>query len=430
MSNPYPQSPPPRYSIASTGRSSTSSTRRSSTSSTAPLQPPSPTEHKRYEQSHYPQEQQQDRTESKTPSKCFASRCNRPFIQRVLNIFLIFSVTLFAVSIVHFLIDFSKRRDSGMPRKVLANFPDPGLLAYNGTWYAFGTNPTVNDDDDDTKFHVPVAMPVGGSDDRDGGFFGEWKHTGRDALPEVAMWETKRDHWAPDVITKADGRHLLYYSGEIDIWRHHHCIGVAVSESTDPVGPYKPEGTYLTCPLEYGGGIHPSAIIDADGTIYIVYKGDGNSMNRNSGNCSDATPPFKPTPLLLQKMKPDGTRLDGEPVQILDRLEKEDGPLIEAPNLVRSADGVYFLFYSSHCSESRDYDVKYATAREIAGPYTRAKKPLLKSGDFGLVSPGGATVSKDGKKIVFHADCAEGRCMWVGAIELKGTDAKIIRSAS
>ncbi|OAX80845.1 hypothetical protein ACJ72_04817 [Emergomyces africanus] len=153
-------------------------------------------------------------------------------------------------------------------------------------------------------------------------------------------------------------------------------------------------------------------------------------MNRGGGNCSDATPPLKSTPLFLQKMKPDGIRPDGEPVQILDRLEKEDGPLIEAPNLVRSANGIYFLFYSSHCSDSRDYDVKYATARELAGPYTRAKTPLLKSGDFGLVSPGGATVSKDGKNIVFHAHCAEGRCMWVGAIELKGTNAKIVPAPS
>ncbi|OAX80846.1 hypothetical protein ACJ72_04818 [Emergomyces africanus] len=227
MSNPHPQTPPPRYSIASS--------RRSSTSSTAPLQSLSPTEQKRKEQS----------TSGTTTSECFTRRyCSRARIQRLLNLFLIFSVTLFAISIVHFAVDFSKRHAPGMPRKVMSNFPDPGLLAYNGTWYAFGTNPTTYDDD--TKFHIPVAMPVDTNDGAEGGFFGEWKHTGRDALPEVAMWETKRDHWAPDVITKADGRHLLYYSGEIDIWRHHHCIGVAVSESTDPLGPYKPEA--LTWP--------------------------------------------------------------------------------------------------------------------------------------------------------------------------------------
>ncbi|EQL33000.1 hypothetical protein BDFG_04898 [Blastomyces dermatitidis ATCC 26199] len=233
-----------------------------------------------------------------------------------------------------------------------------------------------------------------------------------------------------------DGRHLLYYSGELDVWRRHHCIGVAVSETTDPRGPYKAEGTYLACPSAHGGGIHPSAINDADGTIYVVYKGDGNSMNRypsgsDSSDCTQAIPPLRSTPLLLQKMKADGIRADGEAVQILDRVAKEDGPLVEAPSLIRSAQGVYFLFYSSHCSDSRAYDVKYATARRITGPYVRAERPLLKTGDFGLVAPGGASVSKDGGKIAFHADCGdEGRCMWVAAVEIDGLEARVVASPS
>ncbi|KLJ09381.1 hypothetical protein EMPG_15198, partial [Blastomyces silverae] len=113
----------------------------------------------------------------------------------------------------------------------------------------------------------------------------------------------------------------------------------------------------------------------------------------------------------------------------------EDGPLVEAPSLIRSAQGVYFLFYSSHCSDSRAYDVKYATAREIRGPYVRAEQPLLKTGDFGLVAPGGASVSTDGGKIAFHADCGgegEGgrRCMWVAAVEIDGLEARVVPSPS
>lgn len=125
-------------------------------------------------------------------------------------------------------------------------------------------------------------------------------------------------------------------------------------------------------------------------------------------------------------MKSDGIKPDDEPVQILNRLKKEDGSLVEAPNLVRSAQGVYFFFIRVIVLIRGIYDVKYATARETAGPYMRAKKPLLKLGDFGLVSPGGATVSKDGRKLVFHADCPEGRWMWVGAIELEGAEVRIV----
>ncbi|OAT01045.1 glycosyl hydrolase family 43 protein, variant [Blastomyces dermatitidis ER-3] len=361
-------------------------------------------------------------------------RSRRTLLIRLLIASILALALLLAIGTYRLIHNSRRRPEPTMPRKVMTNFPDPGLLEYNGTWYAFGTNPTADDDEPD--FHVPIAMPVGDGGGNDGGFFGEWKHTGRDALPEVAMWETRRDHWAPDVLTRPDGRHLLYYSGELDVWRRHHCIGVAVSETTDPRGPYKAEGTYLACPSAHGGGIHPSAINDADGTIYVVYKGDGNSMNRypsgsDSSDCTQAIPPLRSTPLLLQKMKADGIRADGEAVQILDRVEKEDGPLVEAPSLIRSAQGVYFLFYSSHCSDSRAYDVKYATARRITGPYVRAERPLLKTGDFGLVAPGGASVSKDGGKIAFHADCGdEGRCMWVAAVEIDGLEARVVASPS
>ncbi|OJD12024.1 hypothetical protein ACJ73_09417 [Blastomyces percursus] len=441
MANQRPGTPPPRYSIASA-------------SSEALLQQPlAPTEHSASEQFRHSQGLQQDQisdininntgddvdddenTKSLHPQPRHRSRRRRTLLIRLLIASVIILALLLLLGIYKLVYNSRKRPEPPMPRKVMTNFPDPGLLEYNGTWYAFGTNPTS--DDDGTKFHVPIATAVGGGrDDDDGGFFGEWKHTGRDALPELAMWETKRDHWAPDVLTRADGRHLLYYSGELDVWRRHYCIGVALSETADPLGPYKPEGTYLACPSEHGGGIHPSAITDTDGTIYLVYKGDGNSMNRypsgsDSSECTNAIRPLRSTPLLLQQMKAGGLRADGEAVQILDRVEKEDGPLVEAPSLIRSAQGVYFLFYSSHCSNSRAYDVKYATAKEITGPYVKAGKPLLKTGDFGLLAPGGASVSKDGGKIAFHADCGEeGKCMWVAGVEIDGLEARIVPSPS
>ncbi|PGH09974.1 hypothetical protein GX51_00240 [Blastomyces parvus] len=417
MASQRPESPPPRYSI-------------SSASSEALLHKPS-------EQDLQQQDNNNDNTPPPQKRSFHHRRRRRALLIRLLiaaaSIILAVLLAIGAYKLVQH--SFSRKRpeppDPPAPRKVMANFPDPGLLEYNGTWYAFGTNPTANDDG--TEFHVPIAMAVGGDD---GGFFGEWVHTGRDALPEVAMWETRRDHWAPDVMTRADGRHLLYYSGELDVWRRHHCIGVAVSQTTDPLGPYKPEGTYLACPSEYGGATHPSAITDTDGTIYLVYKGDGTSMNRyksgsDSTDCAHPIPPLRSTPLLLQKMKADGIRRDGEAVQILDRIEAEDGPLVEAPALVRSARGVYFLFYSSHCANTRAYDVKYATAGEIEGPYVRAERPLLKTGDFGLVAPGGASVSKDGGKIAFHADCGGeggggGRCMWVAGLEIEGLEARVV----
>lgn len=113
----------------------------------------------------------------------------------------------------------------------------------------------------------------------------------------------------------------------------------------------------------------------------------------------------------------------GNPVQILDR-EDEDGPLVEAPSIIRFPNGHYLLFYSSHCYDSVDYDVKYAVATSITGPYTR-QGSLLSSGQFGLTSPGGATPTPGGDVLLFHANCALGlptltRCLHTVDLKYNG----------
>lgn len=104
---------------------------------------------------------------------------------------------------------------------------------------------------------------------------------------------------------------------------------------------------------------------------------------------------------MLQEVAHDGVTLIGSPVQILDR-DDLDGPLIEAPSLHRSAEGIYFLFYSSNCFTTPKYDVSYATATNIHGPYTRSNRPLLITSDAGLVGPGGLDIIKGGNMVVFH----------------------------
>jgi hypothetical protein len=72
---------------------------------------------------------------------------------------------------------------------------------------------------------------------------------------------------------------------------------------------------------------------------------------------------------MLQEVEADGVTPIGKPVQILDR-DDSDGPLVEALDIVRTAEGVYILFHSSHCFTSPQYDVRYATATNVMGPYT------------------------------------------------------------
>lgn len=101
---------------------------------------------------------------------------------------------------------------------------------------------------------------------------------------------------------------------------------------------------------------------------------------------------------------------------MLDRSDA-DGPLIEAPNLIY-ANGTYVLFFSSNCYSTTLYDVSYATASSVTGPYTKSTSPLLVTGDYDLTAPGGATSIVGGGEMVFHANCDEGRCMFETSFEV------------
>ena len=170
------------------------------------------------------------------------------------------------------------------------------------------------------------------------------------------------------------------------------------------MGPYKPLDTPFACPdvNAEGGAIDPDGFLDeSTGKRYVVYKVDGNSIG-HGGSCSNTIEPIVPTPLMLQEVDPkDGITLIGRAVQILDRDEL-DGPLIEAPALHRSAEGIYFLFFSSNCFTTPKYDVSFATAMNIYGLYTKSSRPLLVTSDADLTGPGGMDILKGGDLIVFH----------------------------
>ncbi|KAF2708997.1 glycoside hydrolase family 43 protein, partial [Pleomassaria siparia CBS 279.74] len=318
------------------------------------------------------------------------------------------------------------------------NFPDPDLFEHNGTWFAFATNSAAgivnsnmqlagtglgaanvqlatSTDLNNWTLHNPADDPLP--------TLGDWVANGTmkaEADPTVLV--RRANVWAPDVLQRADGSFVLYYAAAAATVDPLHCVGAATSDELQ--GPYKPLSTPLACPTELGGAIDPASIIDADGTIYVAYKVDGNAKG-NGGDCGNSIPPLHSTPILLQKMEKDGVTVSGTPTTILDRTD-QDGPLVEAPGIIRSDDGVYFLFFSSGCTRLPSYDLKYATSQNIAGPYTRASEPLLKTGDMGLSAPGSASVRRNGSGwlMAFHArintNVGGVRAMYIATLNLNG----------
>jgi beta-xylosidase len=207
----------------------------------------------------------------------------------------------------------------------------------------------------------------------------------------------------------------MYFSAASSQDASKHCVGAATSSSI--TGPYTPEQNPLACPLDQGGAIDADGFEDG-GTYYVVYKVDGNSLN------GDGT--THPTPIMLQGLNSDAITPNGGAIQLLDR-DDNDGPLIEAASIAKVG-GTYYLSFSSNMYDTTKYDVSYATAGAIAGPYTKAQAPdapLLVTGassNVGTLSgPGGADFNSDGSKIVFHAfengkDISNGRAMYVADI--------------
>ena len=117
-------------------------------------------------------------------------------------------------------------------------------------------------------------------------------------------------------------------------------------------------------------------------------------------------------------MEGDGHTLRGSAIPVLDR-GFYDGPLVEAPSLTRTSTGKYVLFFSSNCFAGPLYDVSYAVANSITGPYVKTGMPFAVTGTAGLYAPGGLTVAADGKSVVFHASNGHGgRGMYAASISI------------
>ena len=203
-----------------------------------------------------------------------------------------------------------------------------------------------------------------------------------------------------------------------------HCVGTALSSTI--TGPYTPSSQIFACPGSDGGAIDPDGFRDVDGSRYVTYKVDGNARG-NGGICGNTNYPRHSTPLMLQKVASDGITPIGGPIQLLDR-DDNDGPLIEAPSLTRIG-GKYYLFFSSNCYDSPQYDTSFAVSDSIAGPYTK-RGPLFLSGRMGgLVAPGGADVSPDGRFLVFHAGDVNSRYMYTARLSFDGREVQACASS-
>ncbi|KAF2223263.1 glycosyl hydrolase, partial [Elsinoe ampelina] len=267
------------------------------------------------------------------------------------------------------------------------DFPDPSPFFESGTWYAFASQSNFT--------RGGPKVQVASSPD-----FTTWTvREGYDALRSLPPNTIDTNEvWAPDVTRLNDGSFLMYFGTTPASDRGKKCMYTA--RSTTLLGPYDPDPEPFDCSLSEGGSLDASGFVDDDGTRYVTWKLDANSLG-NGGSCGNSVPPLVDTPIVIQQVGADGATKVGDRTVILNR-DDIDGPTVEAPKIIKK-EGFYVLFFSNNCFNSPYYTQSYAYSRNVRGPYTKAARPLYTLGTQGLSGPGGGEATADGSRMVFHA---------------------------
>jgi beta-xylosidase len=277
------------------------------------------------------------------------------------------------------------------------DFPDPFVLAVDGTYYAYATQ--------------TGTISVQGVQSPDGS---TWRDV-RDALPLLPLWAEWGHTWAPAVLRRGLVYNLYYTVRDRASGRQ--CISVA--PSLLPQGPYLDLSlSPWLCQLERGGSIDPYAFVDGDGAAYLMWKSDDNALGR-------------PTALWGQRLSSDGLSLVGSPVQLLGQDQAWEAPAIEGPAMVRAA-GAYYLFYGANQWDSRDAAIGFARCDGPLGPCTKATiaGPWMASHGQ-AVGPSGPTFFTDtagALSMAYHAwspgrvgyGAGGARSLWVDRIDFVG----------
>jgi beta-xylosidase len=254
-----------------------------------------------------------------------------------------------------------------------ANFPDPYIVAFDGEYYAYATNGGGGS--------VQLARGKKLSDMR----------LVFPALDHLPSWGASSKTWAPSVLVRY-GYWVMYYSLQ-DRRSRGTCISRAVA--TSPAGPFVDDSTSpFLC--QSGGSIDPSPFVDADGSVWLVWKAEQFYAGGSRA-------------IYSQRLSASGLELEGPATPLIESDQAWEDGVVEGPSLIRDGDR-YLLFYSGGDWNSAGYAVGYAVCTTPAGPCTKPRRgPLYRGGD-GLSGTGGQEVFADlagGLHMVMHG--------WAGA---------------
>lgn len=272
---------------------------------------------------------------------------------------------------------------------VAQDFPDPSVLAVDGTFYLFGTGAGG------ANLQLQTSADLV-----------NWAQR-PDPLPVLGSWADRGKTWAPEV-TRAGEEFVLFYTAS-DRASGRQCIGRAVAG--DPAGPFVDSAAApFLCQVELGGSIDANPVIAPDGTRYLYFKSDGNCCGPAVG-------------LWGQQLDESAGAVVGDPVELLRNTMTWQGPLIEGPEMVVNQ-GEYFLFYAGNSYDTTGYAEGVARCAGPLGPCEDSMDPVLASNDV-AGGPGHGFVFAVGDQwwIAYHAypvdavgEPVPGRQVWLDRV--------------
>ena len=189
--------------------------------------------------------------------------------------------------------------------------------------------------------------------------------------------------WAPE-ISQDGGKTYIYYTAH----RRGGNLSVGVASADRPEGPYRDHGPLVGQP---DGSIDGFPIRDEHGQPYLIWKEDGNSVQ-------------KPTPIWAQRLNAERTALIGDKTELFRNTAAWEGRLVEGPSVVRHG-GYFYMFYAANgcCGHRCTYATGVARAKTLLGPWEKyAQNPVL-TGNATWTCPGhGTAVERGGRWFLLH----------------------------
>ncbi len=247
------------------------------------------------------------------------------------------------------------------------DYPDPSVTKVGDTYWATATSSNWG-----------PTFPLLKSPDLQ-----HWSLVGHVFPVERPAWADYY-FWAPEINHDQNGKTYVFYTAH----KRGGNLAVGVASADRPEGPYRDHGPLVGQP---DGSIDAFPIHDENGQPYLIWKEDGNSVQ-------------KPTPLWAQRLNADRTALVGEKTELFRNTAAWEGNLVEGPSVVRHG-GYFYLFYAAKgcCGPGCTYATGVARAKKLLGPWEKyARNPILTKNDVWTCPGHGTPIERAGHWYMLH----------------------------